>query len=216
MKEYSGRNIATPPRPRLVCGRTIHDGGYDIWVTGEDIRSEVHSFAKIFCDCHDLTICPILTGGLSFAALFGRMAEKCRVPPFKVSPIIATSYGTGQTGQSPTIFSEWLKEGSTYDVRGRTVLMLDDILDSGKTAQAAVKILEGLEPKEILTAFLLRKVDSERPFQGTYSLFDVPTRHPDTKRKLFFVGSGMDWAGEHRFVENVFDVNSGPVPQVHD
>ena len=77
------------------------------------------------------------------------------------------------------------------DVRGRDVLLVDDILDTGKTLASVLAKLSELKPREIKTCVLLdkpsRRVENVR---ADYAGFEIPD--------LFVVGYGLDFAERYR------------------
>ena len=77
------------------------------------------------------------------------------------------------------------------DVRGRDVLLVDDILDTGKTLRAVVDKLNKLKPRQIKTCVLLDKPAGRiETFQANYAGFVIPD--------LFVVGYGLDYAERYR------------------
>jgi len=78
------------------------------------------------------------------------------------------------------------------ELRGRTVLLIDDILDTGRTLKFLVEHLYARGAKRVHTVLLLRKrgVARVRGVRSNFTGFDVPPK--------FYVGFGMDWAGRYR------------------
>jgi hypoxanthine phosphoribosyltransferase len=77
------------------------------------------------------------------------------------------------------------------DVRGRDILLLDDILDTGRTLDYLVRHLRGLSPTSLRVAVLLRKQGRQVvPLQPDFCGFDIPD--------AFVVGYGLDYNDEFR------------------
>src|SRR5205823_1504378 len=77
------------------------------------------------------------------------------------------------------------------DVRGRDVLLVDDILDSGRTLTKVLARLRALKPRRIKICVLLDKAARRvEPIGADYVGFDIPDS--------FVVGYGMDYAERFR------------------
>ena len=77
------------------------------------------------------------------------------------------------------------------DVRGRDVLLVDDILDTGKTLQRVLAKLRQLKPRQIKTCVLLEKAAKRSEnVEADYVGFSIPN--------LFVVGYGLDFAERYR------------------
>lgn len=131
----------------------------------------------------DLTVIAILNGSFIFMADLLR-----RVPlPLQVDGWSVSSYhGTKTTGTIQ------FRQTQIADVRGRHVLLLDDILDSGLTLHA---IRERMETDSgaisVRSCVLLRKmVPRTRPVDADYVGFDIPNE--------FVVGYGLDYNERYR------------------
>ncbi len=130
-----------------------------------------------------LTIVGVLTGCLMFLADLVRHLDL----PLRIGLIQASSY-RGQT----TVSGE-LKIGPELlpDVRGRHVLLLDDILDTGQTLTQLVAHLSTLGAATVRTGVLIRKRGRQSvPIEPDYCGFEIPD--------LFIVGYGLDYNDEFR------------------
>jgi hypoxanthine phosphoribosyltransferase len=77
------------------------------------------------------------------------------------------------------------------DVRGRDVLLVDDILDTGKTLGRVLAKLRALQPQRIKTCVLLNKAARRvEPITADYVGFEIPD--------VFVVGYGLDFAERFR------------------
>ena len=132
---------------------------------------------------HPLTIVGVLTGSLIFLADLVRHVNL----PLRIGLIQASSYrGTATLPGDLRISPEMLP-----DVTGRHVLLLDDILDTGKTLSRLVSHLQSLSVASLRVAVLLRKIGRQQvPLKPDYVGFEIPD--------AFVVGYGLDYNDEHR------------------
>lgn len=79
----------------------------------------------------------------------------------------------------------------TTDIEGRDVIIVEDIIDSGKTLAFFVDLLKKRNPKSIkICAFLDKKERREVAIEADYVGFDIPCG--------FVVGYGLDYAEKYR------------------
>ena len=129
------------------------------------------------------TIVAVLTGSLVFLA---DLMRQVRIP-HRVALLQASSY-RGSTTRPDTLV---VNETFAPDVEGREVLLLDDILDTGRTLSALVAHLQDRGSLSVRTAVLLRKLGrQEVPFEPDYCGFEIPDE--------FVVGYGLDFNDDHR------------------
>ena len=83
---------------------------------------------------------------------------------------------------------------------GRTVLLVDDVLDAGETLAAAQREVSAAEPAEVLSAVLVRK-DTEAVAEVDYAALDGPDE--------FLVGRGMDCDGAFRQLSGIYALPPG-------
>lgn len=131
----------------------------------------------------DLTVIAVLNGGFIFLSDLLR-----RIPlPLHIDALSVSSYhGTQSTGQVN------FRQNQLTDVRGRHVLILDDILDSGITLHAIHERLSRESgAASIKIGVLLRKnVERQREIFADYVGFDIPNE--------FVVGYGLDYNEHYR------------------
>jgi len=106
--------------------------------------------------------------------------------PMRLDFMGVSSYGAG-TESGELVFTKELR----LDVRGRDVLLVDDILDTGRTLERVLGKLRALKPRAIKTCVLLnkqaRRVAHVAP---DYVGFEIPD--------VFVVGYGLDFAERYR------------------
>ena len=131
-----------------------------------------------------LLIITVLTGSMVFLADLIRHLTG----PVELGVAAARSYpgpATRSQGCQLTLPTD-------YDLAGRDVLILDDILDSGRTIAALAKLFADQQPASVRTCVLLRKLLpglADRPV-ADFVGFDVPDE--------FVVGYGLDFDGLYR------------------
>jgi len=170
----------------------------EILLPAERIQQRVTELAaQIAADFHDrpLTIVGILTGCLMFLADVVRRIDL----PLRIGLIQASSYrGATTTPGALRVGPELVP-----DVRGRHVLLLDDILDTGQTLAYLIEHLKGLGAASVRSAVLLRKTGRQRvPVEPDYCGFDIPD--------VFVVGYGLDYNDEYRHLPYIGIVRSPP------
>lgn len=106
--------------------------------------------------------------------------------PLRLDFIGVSSYGQG-TESGDLVFTKELR----LDVRGRDVLLIDDILDTGKTIHRVLAKLKALKPRRIKTCVLLdKKARRVEKVDADYIGFEIPD--------FFVVGYGLDFAERYR------------------
>lgn len=149
------------------------------------LRRRVRELAKeIEADFagRDLVIVSLLTGTVLFLADLIR----CIDLPMRLDFIGVSSYREGTVSRE-LVFTKELR----LDVRGRDVLLVDDILDTGRTFQAVLRRLRKLRPASVRTCVLLDKPSRRKvPISPDYAGFEIPD--------LFVVGYGLDFAERYR------------------
>ena len=130
----------------------------------------------------ELVIVSLLNGTVMFLADLIRHISL----PLRLDFIGVSSYGKG-TASGKLVFTKELR----LDVRGRDVLLVDDILDTGKTMLCVREKLQALNPRRIKTCVLLNK-ESRRieNVHADYVGFEIPD--------LFVIGYGLDFAERYR------------------
>src|SRR5262249_44869160 len=130
----------------------------------------------------DLVIVALLNGTVVFLAdLLRRLSL-----PLRLDFIGVSSYGSG-TKSSELVFTKELR----LDVGGRDVLLVDDILDTGKTLFRVQAKLRRLHPRQIKICVLLDKQSTRvQPVEADYVGFHIPNQ--------FIVGYGLDYAERYR------------------
>ena len=113
--------------------------------------------------------------------------------PFTIDFIAAASYGAGTRSSGKVALSGL----DRLDLGGRHVLVVEDILDTGRTSAAIMDRLRLREPASLALCALLRKpAAAALELPVGYVGFDIP--------EDFVVGYGMDYAERHRNLRGVY------------
>ena len=130
----------------------------------------------------ELVVVSLLNGTIMFLADLVRYLNL----PLRLDFIGVSSYRNG-TASRELVFTKELR----LDVRGRDVLLVDDILDTGRTLRSVIAKLEQLKPRIIRTCVLLDKPQRRvEKIEADYVGFKIPD--------LFVVGYGLDFAERFR------------------
>ena len=130
----------------------------------------------------EMVVVSLLNGTVMFLADLIRHLSL----PLRLDFIGVSSYGAGTTS-GELIFTKELR----LDVRGRDVLLVDDILDTGRTMKRVIGKLRQLRPRRLRTCVLLDKPSRRVERVGAnYVGFTIPD--------LFVIGYGLDYAERYR------------------
>jgi hypoxanthine phosphoribosyltransferase len=138
----------------------------------------------------ELIVVGLLKGSFVFVSDLVREFER----PVLIDFIAASSYkGTESTGNVA------VKKDLEFDIAGKHVLLIDDILDTGRTFKKVLELLKTRNPASIKTCVLLDKPsrrveDIEADFVG----FKIPD--------YFVVGYGLDWDEMGRNLKGIYKV----------
>jgi len=156
-----------------------------VLITEEQIAQRVRALSTELTrdfEGRELVVVAVLNGTVMFLADLIRHLSL----PLRLDFIGISSYGLG-TESGELVFTKELR----VDVRGRDVLLVDDILDTGKTMSRVLAKLRELKPRCIKTCVLLEKAARRvENVQADYVGFSIPD--------LFVVGYGLDFAERFR------------------
>ncbi len=156
-----------------------------VLITEEQIARRVKTLAReVERDFrgHETVVISLLNGTVLFLADLIRHLNL----PLRLDFIGVSSYGAG-TESGALVFTKELR----LDVRGRDVLLVDDILDTGKTLSRVLPKVRALKPRRLKTCVLLDKPARRvEKVSADYVGFAIPD--------LFVVGYGLDFAERYR------------------
>ncbi|MEK9772831.1 MAG: hypoxanthine phosphoribosyltransferase [Opitutae bacterium] len=131
----------------------------------------------------EILLVSILDGAIIFTADLMRLLKV----PTQLDCLRISSYGNATSPQSAPRITSSLKS----DLKARHVLLVDDILDTGKTMEQAVNEITNLHPDSVRTCVFLDKVERRtNGFVADWVGFSIPNE--------FVVGYGLDYAGQYR------------------
>jgi hypoxanthine phosphoribosyltransferase len=155
-------------------------------VTQEEMRARIKELGKQIAADYagkDFVLVGVLKGAYAF---YADLARAIRIP-MRIDFMIVTSYGS----QSKTSGKVKVITEMTEDIKGKDVLLVEDIVDSGLTAQYLIKRLAKHKPKSIKVCTLLSK-----PERRT---IDVPLDYVGFKiPNTYVVGYGLDYQQKYR------------------
>lgn len=171
----------------------VRDKKFSISIPAEEIQKRVKELgASISSDLNGRK--PIFLAVLNGSFVFAADLLREITIPCEISFIRMASYsGTSSTGQVKEVM------GLNESLKGRTVVIIEDIIDSGLTMQELVALLQKEEPSEIRIASLLVKPNNLKvSLDIPYCCFKIPND--------FIVGYGLDYDGEGRNLKNIYTV----------
>lgn len=165
-------------------------------VTQEEMRARIKELGKQIAADYagkDFVLVGVLKGAYAF---YADLARAIRIP-MRVDFLIVTSYGS----QSKTSGKVKVITELTEDIKGKDVLLVEDIVDSGLTVQYLIKTLaKKHKPKSIKVCTLLSK-----PERRT---IDVPLDYVGFKiPNKYVVGYGLDYQQKYRNLPYLAELN---------
>ena len=166
--------------------RRMIDDIEKVLLTEEDIQKKVKEIGeKITHDYEgkNLMLVSVLKGSVAFMADLMRAIDL----PLKIDFMSVSSYGSGTTSSGVVKINKDLD----IDLHGVDLLIVEDILDSGKTLHYITKMLSDRGTASIRIACLLDKPERRVvPLSADYTCFDIPDK--------FVVGYGLDYDQKYR------------------
>ncbi|WEM42682.1 hypoxanthine phosphoribosyltransferase [Photobacterium sp. DA100] len=159
----------------------------EVMISEQDVQARVTELGKQitehYKDSNDLVMVGLLRGSFVFMADLARAIEL----PHEVDFMTASSYGNTMESSRDVRILKDLDD----DIKGKDVLLVEDIIDTGNTLNKVREILSLREPNSIEICTLLdkperREVDVDVKWVG----FEIPDE--------FVVGVGIDYAQKYR------------------
>lgn len=169
----------------------ILDKKFSISIPANEIQLKVEQIAlEINADLKDnnVVFVVILNGAFMFASdLYKRISLESRISFLK----LASYSGTSSTGQVKQLI------GLNESLKDKTVVVIEDIVDTGHTLDSIIKQLNGFDPAEIKIASLLHKPDAYLHNHKIHYLgFNIPND--------FIIGYGLDYEGFGRNLDSIY------------
>ena len=170
---------------------TVRDKTFELSISSESIQKRIEELAaRISSDLKGkcpLFIC-VLNGSFIFTAdLFKRISIEAEITFIRVS-----SYqGTQSSGVVKSIV------GISDSLKGRTIVIVEDIVDTGDTAVYLIDEIKKQNPEKIyFTSLLLKPKALRHDIKVDYTGFEVPND--------FLVGYGLDYDGLGRNLQDIY------------
>jgi len=164
----------------------MHNDIEKILITEEEIAAKVKEFGKRISKDYegkDLILIAVLKGSVVFIADIMRQITI----PFSIDFMAVSSYGNESSSSGTVKINMDLKQ----DIKGKDVLIIEDIIDSGLTLTYLTKFLYSRKPNSIKICAILNKKECHKAeIKTDYLGFDIPSD--------FVVGYGLDYAEKYR------------------
>jgi len=172
-----------------------HRNTLDLLISAEEIEERVTELAQELERNHpggDMVIVSVLGGSVIFLAdLVRKINLPVRIDTVSVSSYAGKAVAPGELKALKT-FSE--------DVRGKHVVLIDDILDTGGTLAAVTAEIQAMKPASLKTCVFLSK-------QKERNIYIKPDCVGFEVKDLFVVGYGLDYDGMYRNLPYVAVLN---------
>jgi len=179
---------------------------FDIWIHGIEIRRQVRLLAKEIISTQNLTVVPILSGGAPFGNMLARMIHE-EVPHHDYTEcymIAKRTNGDTLAKGDPILYHSHIKPEK--EIKGRDIVLIDDILDSGRTLTLVKALIESWEPSSLKLAVVVDKQHPGATLKVDFRLFTVPYQPKDSELENWFCGFGMDAEGRFRNLEDIIEI----------
>lgn len=185
----SSRRSAAKPKSKPKSSsklKTRHPDLAEVLYQKAQIQRRVKSLAKEIKAQYgdqEFTIIALINGAVMFTADLMREIDN----PVRLDCIRVSSYGA----KTKSVGTPQIIHSLTIDIAKRHVLLIDDILDTGKTLKLVSDLVLELKPASLKTCVLLDKKERrEVPIEADFVGFDIPNK--------FVVGYGLDFAERYR------------------
>ena len=170
---------------------------HEVLLTSEQIQTRVHAMIEEIatsCEADNLVMLGILRGSFIFLADLVRGFAQHNLHP-RIDFITLSSYGGG-TESSGTVK---ICHDTDEDLRGADVVIVDDILDSGRTLAFAKELFLKRGARSVKTCVLLdKKANRAVEMEADYAGFPVDD--------VFVVGYGLDYDNRYRELPHIAKV----------
>ena len=169
----------------------INDKTFETSIPEADIKERVKELARqISRDMEGKN--PLLLGVLNGSFIFAADLMREMTIPCEVSFVKLASYqGVTSTGKVREVI------GINEDLKGRHVIIVEDIVDTGRTMKQMIESLGTRNPASVRVCTLFVKPDKlEEPINIDYAAFSIPND--------FIVGYGLDYDQQGRQLKEIY------------
>ncbi len=164
----------------------VHEDIEEVLITSEQIQEKIAHLAKQITDDYrdrDLLLVGVLKGAFVFMSDLARHIEL----PLEFDFMAVSSYGSSTKSSGVVRILKDLD----YEITGRHVLLVEDIIDSGLTISYLLRYLEARGPATLdICSLFWKKGEQAVPLNVKYPGFEIAP--------VFVVGYGLDYAEKYR------------------
>jgi hypoxanthine phosphoribosyltransferase len=164
----------------------VHPDIEEVLITADQIQDKIRDLAKQVTEDYrdrDLLLVGVLKGAFMFMADLAREVKL----PVDFDFMAVSSYGSATKSSGVVRILKDLD----YEISGRHVLLVEDIIDSGLTISYLLRYLEARRPASLeICSLFWKKGEQAVPMEVKYPGFAIPP--------VFIVGYGLDYAERYR------------------
>jgi len=162
-------------------------------INKHDIHRQIRRIAEtisIDYQGRELVLIGVLKGAFLFLA---DLARELKLAKVKIDFLQASSYGADTVSSENIV----LKKDIDVDIRGKDVLVVEDIVDTGLTLAYLIRHLEGFSPSSIKVCAMIDKRERRKAvIRVDYACTTID--------KGFLVGYGLDYAEDYRNLPEIY------------
>jgi hypoxanthine phosphoribosyltransferase len=172
----------------------LHDKSFKLFITEKEIENRIKELGKVLTEKYqdqNPIFLVVLNGAFMFASDLTKTLDfNCEIHFIK----LASYKGLTSTGNVQTLI------GLTQDLENRAVIIIEDIVDTGRTLYQLLPELEKLKPGSISICTLLQKPDALTvELNVDFVGFEIPNK--------FVVGYGLDYDDLGRNFPAIYQLN---------
>jgi hypoxanthine phosphoribosyltransferase len=164
----------------------VHEDIAEVLISADEIQEKIAQLAKEVTEEYrdrDLLLVGVLKGAFVFMADLAREIQL----PIEFDFMAVSSYGSSTKSSGVVRILKDLD----YEITGRDVLLVEDIIDSGLTISYLLRYLEARRPASLeICSLFWKKGQQAVPLDVRYPGFEIPP--------VFVVGYGLDYAEKYR------------------
>lgn len=164
----------------------LHEDIESVLIAADEIQHKISTLAKQLTDDYrdkDVLLVGVLKGAFVFMSDLAREIKL----PLEFDFMAVSSYGS--TTKSSGVVR--ILKDLDFEITGRHVLLVEDIIDSGLTISYLLRYLEAREPASLeICSLFWKKGEQAVPLDVKYPGFEIPP--------VFVVGYGLDYAERYR------------------
>jgi hypoxanthine phosphoribosyltransferase len=164
----------------------VHPDIEEVLISAGEIQDKITDLAKQVTEDYrgkDVLLVGVLKGAFVFMA---DLAREVRLP-IEFDFMAVSSYGSSTKSSGVVRILKDLD----YEITGRDVLLVEDIIDSGLTISYLLRYLEARRPASLeICSLFWKKGEQAVPLDVKYPGFEIPP--------VFIVGYGLDYAEKYR------------------